>query len=507
MDVIGIMTEGDRAAVQVFPLRDGKLIDRYAFHLENVEGQDPQTLLESFCLEYYGSAPSIPRSSSSRPASRPRAARALPLGPCVARASKSARRCAGRSAGWPSWPLRTRSWRSPDLSGRATAVAAGRGTRAAARGAQSREPAARIECFDVSNIQGLRSSHQWWYSRTQPRRRRTTAPSRSAGRRDRTISPRWRRSFPAASRGCGTQRLGRVGRELRVDAEPGCRRRRPRSALGRPGGDPRPVRPSSRRRRRAGEARGRCSCRARHTGRARQARPRPAAPAADPRRGASIRALLPPAPPRPRRRSSRSSTRCQASVLRDVGRSCDISVRPSASSRPRRRASRGCRDFRPARPHFVRPTAQDPEAPDRDQSRSAARPAARAAACGLRRGSGGSTRTTTVLEFSRARLPPRRQGRGRAGRLRQGGRAQGLRGDVRAALRTHPGQVRADARAFARNAGNTLGVVLGAMARRDSRRVMAKRLSETWSIAAIKGEVTAGGETVHRAYAVPLRNR
>ena len=35
---------------------------------------------------------------------------------------------------------------------------------------------------------------------------------------------------------------------------------------------------------------------------------------------------------------------------------------------------------------------------------------------------------------------------------------------------------------------------------------MAKRLSETWSIAAIKGEITVGGETVHGAHAVPLRN-
>jgi excinuclease ABC subunit C len=60
VDVIGIAAEADRAAVQVFPLRDGKLIDRYAFHLENVEGRDRQTVLESFCLEYYGSAPSIP---------------------------------------------------------------------------------------------------------------------------------------------------------------------------------------------------------------------------------------------------------------------------------------------------------------------------------------------------------------------------------------------------------------------------------------------------------------
>jgi excinuclease ABC subunit C len=60
VDVIGIAADGDRAAVQIFPLRDGRLIDRYAFHLENVAGQDPATILESFCLEYYGAAPSVP---------------------------------------------------------------------------------------------------------------------------------------------------------------------------------------------------------------------------------------------------------------------------------------------------------------------------------------------------------------------------------------------------------------------------------------------------------------
>src|SRR2546422_2372618 len=60
IDVIGLAAEGDRAVVQVFPLRDGKMIDRYSFHLENVGGQDLGTVLESFFLEYYGSAPSVP---------------------------------------------------------------------------------------------------------------------------------------------------------------------------------------------------------------------------------------------------------------------------------------------------------------------------------------------------------------------------------------------------------------------------------------------------------------
>jgi excinuclease ABC subunit C len=60
VDVIGLAVDGDRAAVQVFPLRDGRMVDRYAFHLENVGGQDLATILEGFFLEYYGAAPAVP---------------------------------------------------------------------------------------------------------------------------------------------------------------------------------------------------------------------------------------------------------------------------------------------------------------------------------------------------------------------------------------------------------------------------------------------------------------
>jgi excinuclease ABC subunit C len=60
VDVIGIASSNGTAAVQVFPLRGGRLSDRHSFFLENVAGQDLESLLEAFCLEYYGSAPSIP---------------------------------------------------------------------------------------------------------------------------------------------------------------------------------------------------------------------------------------------------------------------------------------------------------------------------------------------------------------------------------------------------------------------------------------------------------------
>jgi excinuclease ABC subunit C len=60
IDVIGVAVSPERAAVQVFPLRDGRMVDRYAFHLENAAGEDVAEVLEQFCLEYYGSAPAIP---------------------------------------------------------------------------------------------------------------------------------------------------------------------------------------------------------------------------------------------------------------------------------------------------------------------------------------------------------------------------------------------------------------------------------------------------------------
>src|SRR5437763_2251409 len=59
-DVIGIAVSPERAAVQVFPLREGRMVDRYSFHLENAAGEEVGEVLEQFCLEYYGASPSIP---------------------------------------------------------------------------------------------------------------------------------------------------------------------------------------------------------------------------------------------------------------------------------------------------------------------------------------------------------------------------------------------------------------------------------------------------------------
>src|SRR5918995_1424605 len=60
VDEIGLAADRGTAAGQVFPLRDGRLVDRHTFYLENAAGEDPSSLLEAFCLEYYGGAPAVP---------------------------------------------------------------------------------------------------------------------------------------------------------------------------------------------------------------------------------------------------------------------------------------------------------------------------------------------------------------------------------------------------------------------------------------------------------------
>jgi len=60
IDVIGVAVGPERAAVQVFPLRGGRMVDRYSFQLDNAGGADPLEVLEGFCIEYYGTAPSLP---------------------------------------------------------------------------------------------------------------------------------------------------------------------------------------------------------------------------------------------------------------------------------------------------------------------------------------------------------------------------------------------------------------------------------------------------------------
>jgi excinuclease ABC subunit C len=156
VDVIGLAVGGDQAAVQVFPLRDGKMIDRYGFHLENVEGEDEQSILEAFVLEYYGAAPSAPPEV---------------LVPAGIEDTEAISEFLGERRGsrvLVRTPLRGEKRRLVELAAENARVALEQDA-AVRQAARSKRIAAleelrevlnleslpvRIECFDVSNIQG-----------------------------------------------------------------------------------------------------------------------------------------------------------------------------------------------------------------------------------------------------------------------------------------------------------------------------------------------------------------
>ena len=196
IDVIGIAADCDRAAVQVFPLRGGKMVDRHGFHLENVSGQDATTILEAVL-------PGVLRlgarcaAADRRPAGGGGHVRAggVPLG-APRLAGRGARaRSAARSGGSRSSPPKTHAWRSPRTrrSARRSGCAASRRSRSCAR----RSTSSRCRCGSSASTsrrsRASPSSARWSSSRTPSPRRRTTASSACARSTARTTSRRWRR--------------------------------------------------------------------------------------------------------------------------------------------------------------------------------------------------------------------------------------------------------------------------------------------------------------------------
>ena len=156
------------------------MVDRYSFHLENVEGQDLTTVLEAFCLEYYGSAPSVPpQIVVPREAGDLVGARASSCRRRAARASRCAPPSAARSGGCSELA---------DENARHALVDRPGGDRAeAARRVEALEELRealnleslpiRIECFDISTRHG-----------PGPRRLDGRLPGRACRRRPTTAS-------------------------------------------------------------------------------------------------------------------------------------------------------------------------------------------------------------------------------------------------------------------------------------------------------------------------------
>ena len=327
VDVLGIATAGDRAAVQIFPLRDGRLVDRYGFHLENVEGRDLSAVLEAFCLEYYGSAPSIPPQLVVPPDAGDTAALEQFL------SDRRGARVEVRT------PARGEKRRLQDLADQNARFALESDLLQSEQRRLRRVEALeelrevlnleslplRIECYDISNIQsespvGSMVVFQDAVAKKAHYRkfgvRRLDGPDDFAAMAE-VVSRRFARLRDETAAG--------VRRVVRVDAEPRRDRRRQGSAVGGACGHA-GVRPAARRGHRPRQEGGR-GFRPRPRG---ADRPGPrlagaATAAADPGRGAPIRARLPPAAARregagldPRRalRHRAGAPPCTAAALR-----------------------------------------------------------------------------------------------------------------------------------------------------------------------------------------------
>ncbi len=59
-DVVGLSLADPGANVQVFRVRDGAVVDRQAFYLENAAGREPAEVLEEFLLEFYWEGSVVP---------------------------------------------------------------------------------------------------------------------------------------------------------------------------------------------------------------------------------------------------------------------------------------------------------------------------------------------------------------------------------------------------------------------------------------------------------------
>ncbi len=157
LDVLGFARSGNEAAVQLFAIRDGKTISRDVFQLENLGDGPDEEALSAFLRQYYATAGSIPPRVlvPRRPAGR-RGAGGVPAG--APRQHRDPQRApAGRGQGAHD-PRRPRNAAETLAREQAKWLAdQGRTLGALEELATALGlPAApmRIECYDISTIQG-----------------------------------------------------------------------------------------------------------------------------------------------------------------------------------------------------------------------------------------------------------------------------------------------------------------------------------------------------------------
>ena len=151
-DLVGAHVEGERAALQVFSVRDGKVVSREGYLLDRLA--EPEAVLSSALQQYYAQGRYVPREILvPERGPRPGAARGVALGAPRQRGPHPRARSAARRCGSSSWSCATPA--SPSTSSGSIPRRQSQEILRALRDLLDLEvEPRRIECFDISNIQG-----------------------------------------------------------------------------------------------------------------------------------------------------------------------------------------------------------------------------------------------------------------------------------------------------------------------------------------------------------------
>ena len=274
LDLVALARKDDQAAVQLFVVRNGKMLGRDVFFLDAQRDVPDDEVLGSFLEQYYARATSVPREVLvPRSLDRDRGPRGVPR-----RAARERRhlRTPQRGEKRELMELATRN-AAETLAREAARWLADEGRTlgaleelAAALGLAG--PPMRIECYDISNFQGAGVGRQHGGVRGGPAEdgRVPAVPDQDRPGRQRLREPPGGPAPPVPPGGQRARR-GRGGAPL-GDARPRDHRRRPRPGQRRQGGPrrARPARPAAGRPGQgargagaAGPAPSRCCCRSR----------------------------------------------------------------------------------------------------------------------------------------------------------------------------------------------------------------------------------------------------
>jgi len=155
-DFIGLAKEDDDACAALFKIREGKIVGRLHFYLSRVEWQDERTILQSFLNRYYADSEDIPREIYLPVEIEEQATYEKWLGekfdakvtihiPQIGEKKKLMNLCI-KNADYLLQDLKLQKMKRQDYLPHSVA--------ALQRDLRLKNPPRRIECFDISNIQG-----------------------------------------------------------------------------------------------------------------------------------------------------------------------------------------------------------------------------------------------------------------------------------------------------------------------------------------------------------------